>query len=69
MSAIIHGLSCGLPLCGFSDEVPANWPDNNLWVPSHEEEKITCEQCKEAKAGLRGVAEGLLEKPLSLVVS
>lgn len=57
---VIHGLWNGLSLCRFTWEVPANWPNGNLWVPGLQVDEITCVRCKtEAEfLVLRGVGVG-----------
>lgn len=41
----LHVLRYGLPLCGFSNEVPAKWPAGNRWVPIDDLKHATCKQC------------------------
>ena len=45
---IVHALLYGLPLCGFSREVPGKWPDGHKWVYVEDKELLTCDGCKEA---------------------
>ena len=40
----VHYLREGLPLCGFSREVPRAWPHWNLWTDR--ELRVTCERCR-----------------------
>jgi hypothetical protein len=46
---IIHALWHGFPLCGFSRDVPKNWPGGNCWIAARDAEpsNITCEGCRE----------------------
>ena len=42
----VHVLHEGRPLCGFSNDVPANWPGGHLWVGIKDVEDSTCAGCK-----------------------
>jgi hypothetical protein len=42
----VHALLMGLPLCGFSRKVPADWPEDHKWVYTQEHRDVTCEVCK-----------------------
>lgn len=49
----IHILFHGLPICGFSREVPANWPEGHKWISIDDRElhqHLNCEGCKQALA-------------------
>jgi len=52
----VHLLHHGLPRCGFSKDIPKNWPNGHKWVPSEEdlETKLgandrPCFNCKNLK--------------------
>lgn len=45
----VHILRHGQPLCGFSSEVPVNWPDGHFFT--RKKDKATCPGCK-AKANV-----------------
>ena len=47
-----HILHSGLPLCGFSTDVPDNWPDGNKYVPIGSSNLSNCEECKDIKSKL-----------------
>ena len=32
----VHALKHGLPMCGFSRELPADWPDGHAWISFQE---------------------------------
>ncbi len=40
----VHLLDQGLPLCGFSREVPARWPHKHIWSPLRRDSN--CHHCK-----------------------
>lgn len=46
----IHILKYGLPLCRFSAEVPARWPNGHVWTPKHvwtpNRNESSCDGCK-----------------------
>ncbi len=42
----VHALREGLPLCGFSRDVPVNWPEGNFWTSAENVKCITCPTCK-----------------------
>jgi len=46
----VHILDAGVPLCGFSDKVPGEWPAGHKWV-RRDEAGATCPRCR-AEAGL-----------------
>lgn len=58
ISQTVHILKHGRPLCGFSNKVPALWPDGNAWISclpkmnldesKLEEGQIFCGQCKQS---------------------
>jgi hypothetical protein len=41
----VHILYHGRPLCGFSTEVPKDWPDGETWVSRQEKNEATCVEC------------------------
>lgn len=55
---MVHILNHGKPLCGFSNKVPALWPDGNAWISCFpkmnldesklEEGQIFCGQCRQS---------------------
>ncbi|TSC91093.1 MAG: hypothetical protein CEN90_641 [Parcubacteria group bacterium Licking1014_17] len=45
-SMVIHILDSGLPLCGFSRESPAFWPEGHKWVDVEDKGRATCPGCK-----------------------
>lgn len=47
---VVHVLSGGAPLCGFSTDTPNMWPDNHVWVHVRDCEKATCPDCVSACA-------------------
>ena len=49
----IHALLHGRPLCGFSSDVPTNWPLGHLWTDSRDVKNITCPGCREAAEKLQ----------------
>jgi len=44
-TSTVHVLRQGLPLCGFSTEVPANWPPGHTWTHEDDCEHVTCPEC------------------------
>ena len=44
----VHVLLAGLPLCGFSDALPRDWPGGHAWVHGGEDEieMVTCALCR-----------------------
>jgi hypothetical protein len=48
----VHVLHHGLALCGFSDKVPREWPDEQWWVGLADCSHATCTPCVEAIASL-----------------
>lgn len=45
-SPTIHLLVGGRPACGFSDDVPSNWPAGHVWLDDTASESVTCPQCR-----------------------
>lgn len=48
----VHVLNHGLPLCGFTREVPAEWPEGSKWVGLEDaqgkyRDDVTCPGCRE----------------------
>ncbi len=43
---IVHGLMSGLPLCGFTRELPVDWPSGHEWVDHQHVDYITCPKCR-----------------------
>jgi len=41
----VHILWHGLPMCGFTTEIPEDWPEGHKWVSRLEREDATCENC------------------------
>ncbi|QQR65297.1 hypothetical protein IPH92_01810 [Candidatus Kaiserbacteria bacterium] len=46
-SKIVHALSHGQPLCGFSTDAPAFWPAGHVWTRVSDRENINCSGCKQ----------------------
>ena len=47
----VHILLAGRPLCGFSSELPKDWPNDHRFVSHGEYEgDATCSECKVASA-------------------
>jgi hypothetical protein len=44
---VVHALLHGLPLCMFSNDVPAKWPDGHIWTRINDIKNISCKTCKE----------------------
>lgn len=42
---VVHMLYHGYPLCGFTTEIPANWPEGHSWVSVMDAEHATCPEC------------------------
>jgi hypothetical protein len=42
----VHALQGGQPLCGFSQDIPANWPSSHAWTEVDDLENINCCACK-----------------------
>lgn len=56
-----HILHDGGPLCGFSREIPAHWPEGHKWVPFDDpEEGATCDQCLKQLRSIRSVSHAIL---------
>ena len=45
---VTHLLRTGLPLCGFSAAIPADWPEGHKWA--REAARVTCLRCRERMA-------------------
>jgi hypothetical protein len=45
LPVVVHALREGLPLCGFTTEVPARWPHLHYW--SNRPKQLTCRGCIE----------------------
>jgi hypothetical protein len=45
-TSVIHVLSQGFALCGFSRRVPAHWPPGHKWVALSEWRQVTCPECR-----------------------
>ena len=43
----VHALEHGLPVCEFTREIPAKWPEGQFFVSKENEEEINCPACKE----------------------
>lgn len=43
---VVHILVHGQPVCGFSYELPCNWPIGHKWVRAEEHSDATCNTCK-----------------------
>lgn len=46
----VHVLLHGLPLCGFTKDVPRDWPDGHVWIHREhitdpEAKKDACKPC------------------------
>lgn len=45
--SIVHVLHHGLPLCGFSRELPTSWPLGHVWLRAEDERhRISCGRCR-----------------------
>ena len=44
---LVHVLSGGVPLCGFSTALPCDWPEEHLWVSVMDPDDATCPGCRE----------------------
>lgn len=54
--AVVHVLREGFPVCGFSREVPAKWPEEHSFIGINDVNKlsdITCPHCREAARKVR----------------
>jgi hypothetical protein len=49
----VHTLISGRPPCGFSDDVPGNWPPGHRWTDYRDVKNITCPDCREAAEKLQ----------------
>ncbi len=47
---IVHVLEKGYPLCGFSSELPRDWPEGHKWTGLNDLEPATCLECRAAAA-------------------
>jgi len=47
---IVHILTQGLPICGFSREIPCNWPIGHKWVRPEGHSGATCGGCRRMAA-------------------
>lgn len=53
----VHVLEAGLPLCGFTDAVPRDWPQGHGWIfPSDYSLHLNCEGCRQKLGELKGNA-------------
>lgn len=57
MADTVHILRHGMPLCGFSRDVPRDWPPGHLWVGLDDQTMATCLGCK---AKLENKSDGTL---------
>lgn len=46
----VHILFNGLPLCGFSNELPGRWPEGHWWVRTEQAGLATCTGCIAVRA-------------------
>lgn len=60
---IVHILEHGLPLCHFTQAVPAEWPEGHRWTGRDEAGDATCLTCK-AIAGGEPLGTSVVFKPL-----
>jgi len=50
----MHLLSAGLPLCGFTTQMPREWPEDHMWLGLNEKDRplppgcAWCEKCQAA---------------------
>ena len=44
--AIVHALLHGQPLCGFTHNLPKDWPEGHVWTGKEDVQNITCPHCK-----------------------
>jgi hypothetical protein len=42
----IHVLHHGFPICGFTREMPKDWPQGHLWVRKDDAALATCPRCR-----------------------
>ena len=42
---VVHVLLYGLPLCGFSRDLPAQWPDGHVWTHLGSDDPVSCRAC------------------------
>jgi hypothetical protein len=58
----IHILVSGIPLCGFTMELPTKWPIGHFYVREYEAEDATCQKCREVDVERMKVTKTLLSK-------
>ncbi len=63
MEMVIHAMYSGYPLCGFSDELPRDWPTGHGFVPYYEIMKITCPECRPEAERLKDINDLQSERP------
>ena len=56
----VHVLQHGLPLCGFSRDVPGKWPSGHSWTYADDLRNVTCRGCIDA---VKAREDLLLPKP------
>jgi len=47
---VVHVLVHGLPMCGFTRDVPRDWPGGHVWTRAGSGECISCSQCRGLEA-------------------
>ncbi|OGY99349.1 MAG: hypothetical protein A3B13_02950 [Candidatus Liptonbacteria bacterium RIFCSPLOWO2_01_FULL_45_15] len=60
---MIHGIQSGLPLCGFSHDVPKNWPNGHTFVLFYDVENMTCSSCRQEARRLQEAKEQIQGRP------
>ena len=50
---VMHGIRQGLPLCGFTSNIPIEWPDGHRWTGFPDIDNMTCEKCIEEAKHIR----------------
>lgn len=51
---MVHVLLYGLPMCGFTTNVPVRWPANHRWIGATEDHAdVNCKGCMEAVRKLK----------------
>ena len=63
MEMVIHAMYSGYPLCGFSDELPRDWPAGHGFVSYSQIVKITCPECRTEAERLKAAADIQTERP------
>lgn len=48
----IHILWHGIPLCGFTRQIPSLWPARHDWTSRDDREHATCDACKTKDAAM-----------------